>query len=292
MMPKEYWRQDAQHQDQKFYTAFCLLGSACNDYAVGIDLRNEKKLNWAVTAFYYSLMHCGRLACFIAYGDFPTGHGHLNQLFATGKVKVGRDKDLWMGRFRDSLGVGSHEIQPQKIYARDDLVSYFVTYCRDVEAQFPKWGQILSEAKELRESSNYEGLLIAHASSHILVTPAFENLVRRFSIVGENILAGVIPLMRIFVDAYERREQWYAFLNWKNETEGLYYLEDSLLNKVNQQALRKVTEFLSPLRKIPDQRLDLAGEVRESVKVGVFGVKTSLMDGFQAKIRRFEKIAL
>jgi hypothetical protein len=98
--------------------------------------------------------------------------------------------------------------------------------------------------------------------------------------------------MRIFVDASERREQWYAFLNWKNETEGLYYLEDSLLNKVNQQALRKVTEFLSPLRKIPDQRLDLAGEVRENVKVGVFGVKTSLMDGFQAKIRRFEKIAL
>jgi hypothetical protein len=185
MTPKDYWSQDDQHRDQKFYTAFCLLGSACNDYAVGIDLRNEKELNWAVTALYYSLMHCGRLACFIAYGDFPTGHGNLNRLFAIGKVKVGRDKDLWMGRFRDSLGVGSHEIQPQKIYALEDLVSYFVTYCLDVEAQFRKWGQILSEAKELRESSNYEGLLITHASSHILVTPAFENLVRRFSIVGE-----------------------------------------------------------------------------------------------------------
>jgi len=45
MTPEEYWNQDPQHQDQKFYTAFCLLGTACSDYAVGMDLQTERKLN-------------------------------------------------------------------------------------------------------------------------------------------------------------------------------------------------------------------------------------------------------
>jgi len=58
MTPEEYWNQDQQHQDQKFYTAFCLLGAACSDYAVGMDLQAERKLNWAATALYYSMVHC------------------------------------------------------------------------------------------------------------------------------------------------------------------------------------------------------------------------------------------
>jgi len=34
MTLEEYWNQDASHQEQKFYTAFCLLGSACNVVSV------------------------------------------------------------------------------------------------------------------------------------------------------------------------------------------------------------------------------------------------------------------
>lgn len=81
MTSEEYWGQDAQRQDQKFYTAYCLLGAACSDYAVGIDLRRQRRLNWSATALYYSLVHCGRLACFVACGDFPSGHEELKRLF-------------------------------------------------------------------------------------------------------------------------------------------------------------------------------------------------------------------
>lgn len=152
MTPEEYWSQDARHQDQKFYAAFCLLGSACSDYAVGIDLRSEKKLNWAATALYYSLVHCGRLACFVASGDFPTGHEELKRLFETGEVQLQRNGQSWMGRSKRFLG--NQDIQRQQSFRRDDLVRYFITSCQystDVEAQFQKWGRILSKAKNLRE---------------------------------------------------------------------------------------------------------------------------------------------
>lgn len=107
------------------------------------------------------------------------------------------------------------------------------------------------------------------------------------------VLAEVIPHMKVFVDASQRREHWYAFLNWKEEREGLYYLEDSLLDRVqDREALVRVTEFLSPLRQIPDQRLQLATEVGQHVKIGVFRGKTNLMNDFQVKLREFESIAL
>lgn len=287
MTPEVYWDLDDQHRDQKFYTAFCLLGAACNDYAIGIDLAAENKLNWAAAALYYSLMHCGRLACFIAYGDFPYTHERLHALFE--EVEVSGKS--WMVAFKPFLGVGS-DVAPQRTFRRDYLVSCFATSSElssDVQGRLTKWGQMLSSAKKLRENSNYDELLITHAHNHVTVTEAFERLVRAFSLASRTVLAEAIPLMKAFVDASDRQEHWYAFLNWKQEREGLYYLEDSL-TKMNQQALLRLEDSLSSLRKTPDQPLDLAGEVRGNIKVGVFPGKTSLMNWFQSKLEEFERM--
>lgn len=121
MTPKEYWDQDDQLRDQKFYTAFCLLGAACNDYAIGIDLATENKLNWAATTLYYSMVHCGRLACFVALGDFPTGHTQLHQLFERGEVS----SKTWMEGF---LPDGSR-IERQRNFRRDEIESCFINSC-------------------------------------------------------------------------------------------------------------------------------------------------------------------
>ncbi len=291
MTPKEYWNQDIERQDQKFYTAFCLLGAGCSDYAVGIDLLRQKKLNWAAMALYYSMVHCGRLACFLAVSDFPTGHGQLANLFDSGLC----NDRTWMSRNQRFFNTTNQRIQTQGSFSRDDLVEFFLSCSHppDVQAQFPKWGQILSKAKKLREDSNYEGLLITHEYNHVRVTEAFEKLVRSFSVKSEPVLREAISLMTTFADASQRREHWYAFLNWKEERQGLYYLEDSLLNRVrDRKALIRVTEFLSPLRRSPEQTLHLATEVREHVKVGVFTGKTNLMDDFEGKIQEFDLIAL
>ncbi len=119
----------------------------------------------------------------------------------------------------------NQDFQAGRTFSLDDLVRYFPTRsggnCIDVEATFRKWGHVLSSAKKLREDSNYEGLLITHEYNHVKVTDAFENLVRVFSQASETVLAEAISLMKIFVNVSQRREHWYAFLNWKEEREGL-----------------------------------------------------------------------
>lgn len=57
MLPNEFWEEDDCYRDQKFYTAFCILEVACSDYVAGVMLERQKVLNWACTAFYYSLVH-------------------------------------------------------------------------------------------------------------------------------------------------------------------------------------------------------------------------------------------
>jgi hypothetical protein len=94
--------------------------------------------------------------------------------------------------------------------------------------------------------------------------------------------------MTSFVEASHRRDRLYAFLNWEEEREGLSYLEDSLLNKINDpRAASKVTELLFPLKQTPPDRPLLAEEVRRHVAMGVFEGKKKLMDDFKEKIERF-----
>lgn len=70
------------------YVSFCELAAAALDYAEGLSLlrRDERRqgaarLNWAGTAFYYSLVHSARFLVFTAVGDFPTQHTLLAKAF-------------------------------------------------------------------------------------------------------------------------------------------------------------------------------------------------------------------
>jgi hypothetical protein len=99
--------------------------------------------------------------------------------------------------------------------------------------------------------------------------------------------------MKSFLNASQRQDYWYAFLNWKEERQGLYYLEDSLLSRIgDRNALISVTNFLSPFRRSSRQDLHLAREVGEDVGIGVFGGKRNLMNDFKRKIQEFDWIAL
>jgi hypothetical protein len=65
----------------------------------------------------------------------------------------------------------------------------------------------------LRSDSNYEGLLITHEYNHIRITEGFESLVSVLAAASETILPEAISILKSFVDASQRREHWYAFLN-------------------------------------------------------------------------------
>jgi hypothetical protein len=286
MTAEEYWKQNVQFQDQKFYTAVCLLSAACSDYAIGIEL-SETKLTWAATALYYSMVHCGRLACFLALGDFPKSHSKLADLFLNGKT----NGSTWMMGFKRFLD--AEELEPEGSFSCADMVTHFrglLPEASNIRAEFKVWGEIFSSARILRNDSSYEGLLIAHEYNHKKVTHALENLVRLLRRASETVLPQAISFMKAFVSSSERTEHWFAFLNWKEKREGLYYIEESLNKTINNQAtLITIHEFLSPLRRTADPHLNLASTVGMHIEVGVFGGKASLMDAFEVKIATLEE---
>src|SRR5690349_4828297 len=89
VQPSEYWSRGTETRAQRLYVSFCELGAAALDYAEGFSLlrREERRqgaarLNWAGTAFYYSLVHSSRFLIFNAIGDFPTRHKDLPAAFS------------------------------------------------------------------------------------------------------------------------------------------------------------------------------------------------------------------
>jgi hypothetical protein len=332
MTPEEYWNQDALHQDQKFYTAFCLLESACGDYAIGVDLYIQRKVNWACTVFYYSLVHSVRLTCFLAMGDFPTGHRELGDLFARGNVRGRSWLEGDVGRYiRERERI---TLSPSRDFSLCSLVAYFSESSAPnqgfdkLQRKFERWGYVLSRARDLRNDSNYEGLLIAHEYNHQRVTRDFFRLAVVLRKAAEAVLSEAVTLFKLFIDGHQRKEHWYAFLNWAAEREGLYYLEDSLRYKLmghlsqrfeqerwyeleDEGWLRyshrhyrdmcwernyyystvdRVMQRLSKLRtEEPNAISDLAQEVHQNIVMGVFGAKSQLMHSFGRKTDGLER---
>ena len=148
MRPDEFWELNDRYRDQKFYTAFCILASACSDYAVGVSLQRQNKLNWACTVLYYSLVHGARLACFVETGDFPRGHTQLSDLFSNGELRLStrtNTTNTWIGKKLQSYvrEQGTH-VEPITEFRLEGL---------SLETR-RHWGQILTKARKIREEAN------------------------------------------------------------------------------------------------------------------------------------------
>jgi hypothetical protein len=293
----DYWQIDDLRKDQYFYIGFALLASAVNDYAVARDLHLSNKLNWAASAYYYSMVHTGRLVLFQVYGDFPTGHGQLASAFGDGF----RGGGFWFSYF-----AGNMEPSPDRSNAddfrRSEIVSRYTQFGldgSDLGAMFQRWASILDRAKRLREDSNYESLLIAHEHNHILVTEAFQELCRIIQSCTESVLNDAVHLFRTAIHNSPRAEHWLAFLNHDvsppdvdialHDREGLFYIEDSLRNIVeHDQALDDALSRLQTLRSEGLANPILADEGHKNIVVGAFGEKRNKMESFWRDIHRLE----
>jgi len=288
MNPNEYWEQSDISIDQKFYIAFCILASACSDHAIGADLRLRKKLNWASTVLYYSLVHAGRLICFIESGDFPTGHTELSDLFRRGNIKVGNS---WVSK---KLKPHENRIEPITDFSN-------TIFSQDIRQN---WGQILTNARELRDDANYEGLLISHEYSHQKVTQYFNSLAEALNTASEQQIPSSIQVFLTFIENSPRKEHWYSFLNWKKGHEsifnsanreplgeGLYYLEASMrYRNIEKDIIKKVTSWLKCMYREPDQNIELASEVHSHIVMSAFALKSTLFNEFDGKISRLISI--
>ena len=193
--PNEYWENNERNRDQKFYTAFCILVSACSDYATGATLQRDNKLNWACTALYYSLVHAARLISFVETGDFPTSHSELSKLFSGGEF-VRKPRDTWVKR---TLQPFARE-QGFQVEAADhfNLIS--------VPDGIRKYmGDKLEIARKLRNDANYEGLLISHEYNHVKVAESFNRLAFASQLASRMFLPIMISCFKDFLDGSPRR---------------------------------------------------------------------------------------
>jgi hypothetical protein len=105
--PFEYWNSTEDRRAQRWYVSFCELAAAVLDHAEGLNVlrRDERRqgaarLNWAVTAFYYALVHSARFLVFMSIGDFPKDHGPLQRVFQPSELRP--VKTDWLHKFDPS----------------------------------------------------------------------------------------------------------------------------------------------------------------------------------------------
>jgi len=296
----DYWQTNDLRKDQYFYIGFALLASGVNDYAVGRDLQLSKKLNWAASAYYYSMVHAGRLALFLVYGDFPTGHGPLAAAFGDGCRRKTR---FWFTEFDRDLNENIDRLNGDD-YKRQEVVSRYEPLGMNIpeaNRMFEQWASILQKAKKLREDSNYESLLIAHEHNHVLVTQAFERLCEVLQACAERVLADAIQLFKAVIHSSPRGRHWLAFLNHSSsppdldleiyDREGLLYMEDSLRSILEHtQSLSDALALVRPLRFSDWASPLLADEVYRHIIIDAFGEKRNKMRQFRDDVGRLDTI--
>ncbi len=181
-----YWRESAAHVKQLWYVSFCLMMSSVQDRLTGLALQESGNLNWATTAFYYSTVHAGRLACFVCTGDYPTGHAELASLLAPVRVAQAQQPARqfhfdWLDKFRRYVGVNppapAGAAAPRPRPDREAITRAIDSRMPGLRTQFDRFAALPSLFKNLRNDCNYEALLVAHEVNHVTVTEGFQDLV-------------------------------------------------------------------------------------------------------------------
>lgn len=282
----EYWRTNPDRLPQRFYIAFCLLMSSVQDFILGLKERESNNLNWSATCSYYSLVHGGRLICFLGLGDYPKRHDALGRLLS-GQQQQHRPDTYpfdWLRGFVQQRNSSRDPAEPTL-----DLLKMIESYLTDMNVvnacqRLKTFGEALRPACELRNDSNYEALLIAHEYHHPTISSAFDKLSATMSKVAESMLPFLIDSFNGFrrhdPDYSEKRDQYETFLH--------VYVMDRIGN-----AIRKKIEGCQTLEAKLENTLRYIGtsptgagyeDIERQVSMSLFEGKSQLMNGFLNRI--------
>jgi hypothetical protein len=286
---------------QRFYVAFCLLMSSIQDSFLGQQERSSNNLNWSATLSYYSLVHGGRLLCFLALGDYPTTHAELRRVFSPlsrprPEQRPRRDGYPfdWLRGFAALTGPRSEQSHPEEGGAgtawREMITSYLnAVHVAQVEPRLTKFGRVLGAAAPLRNDSNYEALLIAHEYQHVTMSTAFERLSGHMSNAAE----ATLPFL---VDAFNGfRSHDPGLLRDRDEYES--FLHEYVHVRIGSAIQHKIAD--SPtlgerlqeiLARLETRRTGVRFDhLEDQVSMAVFGGKAQLMRQFEERIADLER---
>ncbi|MEA5516143.1 hypothetical protein [Nodularia sp. UHCC 0506] len=295
----QFWYQSDERQAQKLYVALCLYISAASDFAVGIDLKNNDKLNWSTTASYYSILHSARLIIFLAVGDYPQQNGHedIRNLFR-GQNRSG-NTNLFSGNWLKKLARNAgFQSSPEDKFTLAQLCSYYKDCLQfpNSDRLFPTIGKILKDAKTLRNNSNYDALLMAHEWHHKQVEDDFIKLSNSMSDGAKLCLKISTQCFKSYISyASEidlRREETKYLV--KHYIAGRLYpsisqrIEDqSILNTV-KECTRKLDDLQYDMENIKDSNNKL-DEFEKSFLRDNFGEKQKLMHDFNRDVNNLKQ---
>lgn len=286
----QYWNQSTQRKIQKFYIAFCLLNSAIFDYSVGLDLKEQSKLNWSASCFYYSMVHCARLLIFIPFGNFPSGHQEMIKFLTINTIPSSEKKKFnWLYNFTKDyefiLKFNEYE------FSQDILINYYNNNYRDLnfKENINNISQILINSKNLREGSNYEALLIAHENFHGVVERLFENLSSTLSIKSEDILKFSLIVFKKYVIVGD-----FSFDTDKLKSYINLYIQEKLLKRIvsrirNESSKNQIKDLLNSFLYPNTADLDISSkaELESHFSMEQFSLKSRL---FQEYFRRIDNL--
>lgn len=296
----EYWRTPEQRVPQRFYMAFCLLMSSIQDWILGLKERESQNRNWSATCSYYSLVHGGRLLCFLALGDYPKSHGQLRDLMS---ARTRKDRQAysdgypfdWLRGFTSVTDEGSRARKvPGQGWALIDLRHVIGAHLETIEVadasrRLDEFGTVFKAAGPLRNDSNYEALLIANEFRHVVMTEAFDSLSHAMASAAETSLPFFIDSFNGFLrrdpDLPADRRKYQCFLHeYVHNRFG-----DAMHTKlVGTQALEIRLRDMSARIETLHTAVPF-DELERQTSMDIFGNKTRLMGEFMSRIGYLER---
>ncbi|WP_414752683.1 HEPN domain-containing protein [Anabaena sp. CCY 9910] len=256
--------------------------SAASDFAVGIDLKNSGKLNWSTTASYYSIFHSARLIIFLALGNYPQDH-NISQLFARNSANT-----------RDPLKLNALKFNSHQVALTTTISDYYKDLLNlpNSEFLFNSMNEILSNAKKLRNNSNYDALLMAHEWHHINVTNDFVKL-------SDSMSNGAKLCLKIASNCFENYIIYDAEIR-QNREKIKYLVKNYIVRRLypsiseriqDKNVLNTVILCTQRLENISNEfeiNTDIENQLNEFEKsflISNFSQKKNLMDNFNTDVQ-------
>lgn len=296
-----FWNEPDKRQSQKLYVALCLFISAASDFAVGLDLNNSGKLNWSTTASYYSILHSARLIIFLAIGDYPAkkgGHTYISNFFA-GKPKSDKSPDK--SYFGDWLEDFTHQQIRRNTndkFTLESICNYYAYSLKlpNTDILFSSIGKILNNAKDLRNNSNYDALLMAHEWHHVQITDDFTNLSKSMSDGAKlclEIASSCLVNYIIYEPVIESNRDKIKYLAKNYIVQRLYpAIDERIQDKSIIYVLKESTKKIENLQVNIKNCQNIVNELNEfenSFSMDRFSHKKSLMDRFKSNVENLRE---
>jgi hypothetical protein len=290
-----YWRIVSQDDSaseyrlgERLYIMACLLWSSLHDQFLGRKFLGSFP-NWSAICSYYSMVHALRLFWFTTYGSYPTSHFQMAEGLTTrgkGAAANWQNQEIGQGR---AIRVTAFQGLLREAFGSQAFSD-----------KLPLVGEVFRQAKELRNDSNYESLVLAHQywnESSGIGNPV--NVTQEFSVATESMRRASESVLRFVVSCVQLsfgESNWIA-ANSPFESNALYglllaYVRDKLLRFAEATGDRSATvngwcgecgSLAADMEAVSIEQIGPAKTLKQFIGYDLFNVKRNIMRGFQEK---------